>query len=103
MGIDKLTWLVFWVSALACYRVTVLITRCLGPLGIFARLRAIPAFTDFLKCPYCVSIYVGAATCVGLYLTGLRLQWPMWVMLAFSFSAVTIALDRVFSSDHSPQ
>jgi hypothetical protein len=93
-------WLTFFIASLACYRVTILICRCLGPFRIFQRLRLIEAFSDFLRCVFCVSIWIGGLTCVALYLAGWRQMFALWVLDVFAFSAVTIALDRVFSSDH---
>jgi hypothetical protein len=94
-----MTWLVFWIGALACYRVTVLITRCVGPYGLFKKLRSIDRCSKLLKCPFCVSVYVGAITAVGLWLAGYFEPWPMWIMIALAFSSVTIALDRTFTAD----
>lgn len=98
----KLEWITFWIASFACYRGTVLITRCLGPWDIFKRIRSIDRCSKLLTCPYCVSVYLGALTVYALYLCGLREPWPMSIMLAMAFSAVTIALDRTFSADHNP-
>ena len=97
----KIDWITFWISALACYRVTILIARDFGPLEIFKRMRSIPRYSKLLKCPFCVSIYVGSATAFLLWLGGYVEPWPMWICLSLSFSAVTIAADRVFTSDYN--
>lgn len=98
-----MTWLTFFIAALACYRGTVLIVRCLGPWNIFHKLRTYDKCSKLLTCPYCVSVYVGAATCIGLCFSDVQMPLPMWIMLAFAFSGFTIAFDRVFSSDHAPK
>lgn len=104
-----LTWLVFVIAALACYRGTVLITRCLGPWGIFKKLRKIDKCSKLLSCPRCVSIYLGAFTALGLYLSGIRFGLSdnfgllIWVMLALAFSGLTIMLDRIFTADYAPK
>jgi hypothetical protein len=99
----KLDWITFWVSALACYRVTVLITRCLGPWDVFAKLRKIDRCSKLLKCPFCVSVYIGSFTTIGLWLSGFVMPLPMWIMLSLAFSAISIALDRTFTADHNPK
>jgi hypothetical protein len=95
----KFDWITFWIAALACYRVTVFIVRDRGPFGVFARLRKVKLLSKFLKCPFCVSPYIGAVTAFGLWLAGYALSWSMWIFIAAAFSSVTIALDRTFSSD----
>jgi hypothetical protein len=99
----NITWIEFWISALACYRLTILISRCLGPWGIFKKLRSIDRCSKLLKCPFCVSMYVGALTCVGLYFAGYVMPLPTWIILSLAFSAITIMADRTFTSDHNPQ
>jgi hypothetical protein len=95
----KLDWITFWVSALACYRVTVLITRCHGPWDVFARLRKIDQCSKLLKCPRCVSVYIGSMTALALWFSGFVMPVTMWFILSASFSAITIALDRTFTAD----
>jgi hypothetical protein len=96
----KIDWITFWVSALACYRLTVLITRDAGPWQIFKRLRGIDRCSKLLKCPFCVSVYMGAAVCGALAISGYNLPIAMWFCLSLAFSAVSIALDRTFSADY---
>ena len=98
----RLGWLEFWVSAIACYRLTILISRDLGPWRVFKRLRTIDRCSELLKCPFCVSIYTGSLTTFILWLSGFVMPIGMWFLLALSFSAVTIALDRTFTADYSP-
>ncbi len=95
----KLDFLTFFVSAFATYRVTILISRDLGPWRIFARLRD---KSKLLKCPYCTSVYVGSLVTVGLWASGFVMQWPMWIILSFGLSASSIILDRCFSADYQP-
>jgi hypothetical protein len=96
----KLDWITFWVAALACYRVTVLISRCFGPWGIFKKLRSIDRCSKLLKCPFCVSIYIGSFTAFALWLSGYEMPVAMWFILSFALSGITIALDRTFTADH---
>ncbi len=93
----KLDWLTFFVSAFACYRITVLISRDLGPFGICKKLRE---HSKLLKCPYCTSVYVGSLITIGLWLSGFVMPFAMWCILSLAFSGATIALDRVFTADY---
>jgi hypothetical protein len=110
----KLDALTFAIAALACYRLTILISRDLGPWDILKKLRKIDKCSRFLSCVFCVSIWVGAFIALGLYLSGVRFAlsdnitspgwtWIPWAMLALSLSAITIMADRIFTSDHSPK
>jgi hypothetical protein len=98
----KVGWLEFWIAALACYRITVLISRCLGPWGVFRHLRSIDRCSKLLKCPFCVSIYVGAFCSLALWLSGFQEPLTIFVLLSLAFSGITIALDRTFTADHNP-
>ncbi len=95
----KLDFLTFFISAFATYRVTVLISRDVGPWHIFKKARE---HSKLLKCPYCTSVYVGSLITVGLWLSGFEMPWPMWIILSFSLSASSIILDRCFSADYQP-
>ena len=96
----KLEWLQWWIAGLAAYRITVLIARDLGPFGIFKWLRARKRLGGLASCPYCVSVYAGAFSAIALWGSDVVLPYPMWFLLALSFSAVSIILDRCFSSDY---
>lgn len=98
----KIGWIEFWIAALCTYRITILLSRDLGPWRIFARLRAIDRCSKLLKCPFCVSVYVGSLTSFALFFCGYSLPWPLWFMLALAFSSVSIALDRTFTADYNP-
>src|ERR1700758_918664 len=95
----KMNWLIFWVSALATYRVTIMFSRELGPFSIFKRLRSLPLCGKLLTCAYCTSVYVASLICVLLWVSGVELSIPMWIILALAFSAVTVIADRTFTSD----
>lgn len=90
---------VFILGCLASYRLSVLVVRDAGPWGVFARLRKVTRLSKLLSCIFCVSVWVGAAVEAALYLSGIRDIPVVAGCIALSFSAVTIALDRVFSSD----
>ena len=101
----SLDWFIFWLSSLACYRITILFARDIGPFGIFKRLRSGYYSGTFFSCPYCVSVWSGALTAFALYLSGFSYSpfqaFTFWIIVALAFSAVAIALDRMFSSDHT--
>lgn len=97
MKLDFLTW---FVSAFCCYRLTVLVSRDLGPFGVFAKARE---YSTMLKCPYCTSVYVGSLVSIGLYFSGFTMPFVMWFILSFSLSGATICLDRIFTADYAPK
>lgn len=96
----KLDWLIFWFSGFATYRLTVLIARDLGPFEIFKWLRSTKRLGGLASCPYCVSVYTGSLVSLGLWYSGILMPIAMWAILSLSFSAISIILDRCFSSDY---
>jgi branched-subunit amino acid transport protein AzlD len=96
----KMDWITFWIAALATYRITVLISRCLGPFHIFRRLRENFYLGKWARCPYCVSPYAAALVCVTLFSVGVKEPIGVFLLLVFCFSGVAIILDRTFSSDY---
>jgi uncharacterized membrane protein len=96
----KLDFLTWFVCAFATYRLTVLISRDIGPFGVFAWGRE---HSKMLKCPYCTGIYVGALTALCLYWSGLVMPLGMWIIISLSFSAAAVILDRCFTSDYFPK
>jgi hypothetical protein len=96
----KMDWITFWIAALATYRITVLVSRCLGPFRIFKRLRENFYLGKWARCGFCVSPYAAAVVCVILHFGGVREPLLIWILIAFAFSGITIATDRAFSSDY---
>ncbi len=92
----KLDFLTFFISALACYRITVLISRDL----ISKPIRSIPYIGKVAKCPYCTSVYMGSLTCGALWISGFVMPFAMWCILSMAFAGATIVLDRCFSADY---
>ncbi len=92
----KLDFLTFFVSSFATYRITVLLSRDL----ISKPIRSIPYLGKVAKCPYCTSVYVGSLTAFVLWISGFVMPLPMWFILSFSLSGVSIILDRCFSADY---
>jgi hypothetical protein len=99
-GIVKLDFLTWLISAFGTYRLTVLISRDLGPFGICSKLRE---HSKLLKCPYCTSVYTGSLVALGLFFSGFTAPIVLWFILSFSFSAVSIVLDRCFTADWTPK
>jgi hypothetical protein len=95
------TWLWWVIGSFACYRLTVLFARDLGPWGVFKRLREIGSCSKLLTCPFCVSIYTGALVVLAFYLSGILLPFGFWIMLSLSFSSFAIILDRTFTADYT--
>lgn len=96
----KLDFLVWLISVFCCYRLTVLLSRDLGPFYICETARK---YIKPLKCPYCTSVYTGSLTALGLYFSGVVLPIVMWFILSLSFSAGSIVLDRCFTADYQPK
>lgn len=90
----------FIVASLACYRVTVFVTRDLGPFKLFQRLRKLNP--QFLGCPFCVSPWVAASIEALFYFSGVCDSFVVSGCVVLAMSAITIALDRTFTSDHNP-
>jgi hypothetical protein len=88
----------FILSALACYRLTVLVTRDAGPFRMFARIRGLSP--KWLGCPFCFSITAAFLIAVGFFFAGNRDSWVITACQILAMSAVTIMLDRVFTADH---
>lgn len=91
----------FLVASLACYRLTVLVARDLGPFKVFKKLRA-TKLGPFVGCPFCVSIWIASAIELAFYLSGITDPPVVIPCLVLSMSAITIAADRCFTSDHAP-
>lgn len=100
MKLDFLTW---FISAFCTYRLTVMISRDLGPWDVFSKLRSIDRCSKLLKCPMCTSVYTGSLVTIGLYFSGFTMPIAMWCILSLSFSAGSIVLDRCFTADYNPK
>lgn len=95
-----MTALQFIVGALATYRLTVLIARDAGPWRIFAKLRENDRYSKLLKCPFCVSVWAGAIVYLVQYFALIDTELMVSVLVVLSYSAISIAADRVFTADH---
>jgi hypothetical protein len=98
----RMTGLQFLVASLATYRLTVLVSRDLGPFSIFKKLRAIPHLGLMVGCPYCVSIWIAAGVELSFYFSGVRDSPVVSACIVLAMSSITIACDRVFTFDHNP-
>lgn len=87
----------FIIASLACYRLTVLLARDAGPWDVFKRLRKV---SQFLSCPFCVSIWVGANIEAWFIISGVFDTPAMTICLALGMSSIAIALDRILTSDY---
>lgn len=90
-----LTWLQIVLTALAVYRLTILVTRDTitdGPRHWLQR-QFTGTFVDFWECPWCTSVWIAAGACA---LTYYEWDWWQWVCLGLTSSAVA-----GFFSEHS--
>lgn len=90
---------IFILASLAVYRLTVLVTRDAGPFDFLKKLRKLAP--KWLGCPFCFSVTAAALIDSALYLTGYRDPWAIMACRTLAMSAIAIALDRVFTADHT--
>ena len=91
----------FIIGALATFRLTVLVSRDAGPFHVFSKLRSLDKGTSVLKCPYCSSVWLAGFICLLFYFFGgVMCNLAEWCCILFSFSAISIGLDRILTSDH---
>lgn len=93
---------IFILNALACYRLSLMVSKERGPGGIFAKLRNIPDpekhefIWEGVRCLWCVSVWMAGA--ITIYAI-----WVPWVSLVLApiywlaMSSVTIILDQIFT------
>jgi hypothetical protein len=88
----------FIVACLACYRLTILIARDMGPFNVFQNLRA---NWRVFGCVFCISVWIGFTLEALLILFGLTHLAFTAILEAFAMSAAAIILDRCFSADYN--
>jgi hypothetical protein len=90
-----MNWLIFLISVLATYRVSLMMSSEEGPLAIFARIRRkVPPKTNpgrGIRCFICWSVWIAAAITLYLFWLGTITKeiWPLY-WLALSGAAVVI-------------
>lgn len=97
----KLSWLEFLIAALATYRLSLLVSKEYGPLGMFEKLRKAPPkksdTAKWLECIFCFSMTASAIVCGGLWLSGLREHYAHWAMIWCALSSVAIVINQAFT------
>jgi hypothetical protein len=97
MQATHLSWLILLLGSLATFRISHLMTKERGPLGIFERVRkALPRgeAKEWVSCIWCFSLTASALVCVLLWAGGLRLNWDYWILYWLSFSAVSLLVNK---------
>lgn len=90
---------VFIIASLACYRLTVMVSRDAGPFDIFHNARK--RFPKWLGCPFCFSVTAAAIIQTGIYLIdGTSDPIFLSACIGLAMSAISIILDRIFTSDY---
>lgn len=87
------------LGGLVVWRLSHMIVKETGPLGIFSRYRAFAAskqkriggIFDMVSCVACVSVYIGSVAALGLA-DGLI----SWVAYTLALSAIVTFLERVY-------
>jgi hypothetical protein len=88
----------FFLASLATYRFTVLIARDGCPLDVCKRIRKLAP--KWLGCPFCFSVTAAALIEAGFYMSGVRDSFIVSACIVLAMSAISIMLDRLFTSDH---
>ena len=86
------------LGGLVTWRLSHMVVKESGPLGIFAKIRAdrarkqkrIGGTFDLVSCVACASVYIGAIVALGF--AGGVLSW---IAYTFSFSAIAMILERL--------
>lgn len=89
----------FCLASLATYRLVVLFARDAGPFGLFKKLRALKGIGPMVGCPYCISIWLSANIEAAFFVSGVRDILVVSIAIVFALSAVSLILDRTFTSD----
>jgi len=89
----------FIILSLCVYRITILVSRDACPFHICSKLRKIDKL-KVLKCPFCSSLWVSAIVNLAYYYACVKSEVLVLVALIFAMSAITICLDRIFTSDY---
>jgi hypothetical protein len=91
----------FIVAALATYRLSLLVSKEYGPLGMFEKLRAAPPKRSetrkWLECIFCFSMTASAIVCGALYWSGIRQHYAQWFLTWTALSAGAIVINQAFT------
>ena len=89
------------IGGLVTWRISRMIAKEIGPLAIFARLRAylarrqevVGGLFDLVTCVACLSVYVGSVVALWMAINAVE-----WVWYTLAFSALAVAIERLTSS-----
>lgn len=93
-----MNWLLFAISALAVFRLSLMFSEEEGPLAIFSKMRrSVPAKTNpgrGIRCPWCWSVWWSFAVTAYLVWSGFV---PLQVspLYAFAVSGVAVLLHKI--------
>lgn len=95
------------IAILATWRLSAMLSHETGPFNVFVSLRefagivhdddgkktVVPEsfFAELLDCVWCVSVWIGGAVAIGLYLCPVL----FWLLLPFALSAGAILFERL--------
>lgn len=86
----------FILASLCCYRLTVLFSRD----EVTKPLRKLPYVGHVIGCPFCVAIWLAAGIELAFIFSGVTDLFVVEAAIVFALAAVSLILDRCFSSDH---
>ena len=92
-------WLIFVLSVLAVHRLTHLVIddKITEPIRnwFFDRWNPAETWTYLFTCPWCVSIWAGIATVIGIHLFWIPIPWFCAVLLVLAISSVVGLIFKV--------
>lgn len=97
---DLPVWLLFLVSALATYRLSLLVSKEDGPAWVFRKLRRVPkagsSAREGLSCPWCLSIWFSAVVTGYEWWQGMvsGVVAPLWWL---GVSALAIGFNQMWT------
>lgn len=96
-----MTFLDLLIYSLACFRLSLLVSKEDGPYWLFAKLRRLPppksSARQGINCIYCVSMYA-AGLVVTCYLFRGRFAWvEPWFIWPLAVSAAAVCLNQSFT------
>ena len=94
--IERLGWFDLLLLALACWRISHLISKDFGPWNVLDKLRKAVPLGGLTGCMYCLSVWFsGVLLLVHVYVT----TWPTWI-LAVAGCALMLRAYTGAGSDH---
>lgn len=99
-----MNFLILVIGGLVTWRISHALVKELGPLGMFARIRArlarkqrIGGLYDLFACTSCMSVWIGLVTALWVTQDAVDV-----LMYGFAFSAISMILQALFGKNTDP-